>query len=330
MMAAHRPDPDQLLRRIELQEACDRRGRLKIFLGYAPRVGKSFQMFDEGRRRLERGQDVVVGAVQSRGSEELASLLSRFEITSLNGILKRKPQVCLVDELAADDRWKDVQELLEHGITVLTAINLQYVAEYQDEIEKLTGKRAADSVPEDFIRSADEIVVVDAASQTRQLSTLREMALLLAAEVVESQLQRYMDANGIEESWGIQERILVCLTARSDARAMLQTAQYAAERFHGLLFAVYVTGRDLPREAQQALDQNLSLARKLGAEVQLLKGADPIDAIIKFARQQRVTQIYIGHTQQSSWRFWAANPVDRLIGAAEGIDVRIFPHGRTA
>jgi two-component system sensor histidine kinase KdpD len=156
------------------------------------------------------------------------------------------------------------------------------------------------------------------------------MALLLAAEVVESQLQRYMDANGIQQSWGTQERILVCLTARSEARPMLQTGRYAADRFHGQLLAVYVKNRELSREAQEVLEQNLDLARKLGADVQVLEGTDPIDAIIQFARQQRVTQIYIGHTQQSLWRFWAANPVDRLIEAAEGIDVRIFPHKRAA
>jgi two-component system sensor histidine kinase KdpD len=93
---------------------------------------------------------------------------------------------------------------------------------------------------------------------------------------------------------------------------------------------VYVKQNELIRGAQEMLDQNLELARKLGAEVHVLEGSDPMGAIIKFAREQRVTQIYIGHTQRSSWRFWAANPVDRLIEAAEGIDVRIFPHKRAA
>ncbi|HEY3837846.1 MAG TPA: hypothetical protein VGL72_14795 [Bryobacteraceae bacterium] len=355
-----RPDPDELLRKIEAEEAQARRGRLKIFVGYAPRVGKSFRMFDEGRRRAERGQDVVVGTVQMKGAEAIAPLLSHFETIPLqeagamdvDAILKRSPQVCLVDELASDNppgsphahRWQDVEQLLDRGINVVSAINLQYIAEIQPEIEKLTGRRAPRSVPQSFIRSADEIVVVDVPPEdlhsdtarsegslsARQLSNLRELALLLAAEVVETQLQRYMDAHGIRQSWGTQERILVCMTSRSEARSMLQSASYAADRFHGHLMTVYVKTTELTRGAQEVLDQNLDLARKLGAEVHILEGSDPMGEIIKFAREQRVTQIYIGHTQRSSWRFWVANPVDRLIEAAEGIDVRIFPHQRAA
>lgn len=351
-----RPDPEQLLRLVEQQEAAARRGRLKIFLGYAPRVGKSMRMFDEGRRRLERGQDVVIGSIQQRGVEHLAALLPLFEIIPLlpenamdvDAILRRKPGVCLVDELAASNppgsprpsRWQDVALLLENGITVVTAINLQFIAELQDEIERITGKRARAAVPQAFIQSADEIVVVDVPpedlgnqqtnAEQRHLSSLREMALLVAAEVVESQLQRYMEAHGMQRSLGTQERILVCITPRSEARSMLQTGRYAADRFHGRLLAVYVNNRELTREAQELLDQNLDLARKLGAEVHTLTGSDPIQEIMNFARQQRVTQIYIGHTQQSSWSFWKANPVDRLIAAADGIDVRIFPHHRAA
>jgi two-component system sensor histidine kinase KdpD len=354
-----RPDPEELLRKIEAEEAQARRGRLKIFLGYAPRVGKSFRMFDEGRRRAERKQDVVVGALQSKGADDLTPLLANFEVIPLAGgaidvdaIMRRAPQVCLIDELASDNppgsqrehRWQDVEALLDQGINVISAVNLQYIAELQPEIEKLTGRRRPRSVPQSFIRSADEIVVVDVPPEdlhneggrpesnlsARQLSSLRELALLLAAEVVESQLQRYMDAHGIRQTWGTQERILVCMTPRSEARAMLQAGRYASDRFHGHLMAVYVKQRELIREAEETLEQNLELARRLGAEVNVLEGADPMGAIIKFAREQRVTQIFIGHTQRSSWRFWAANPVDRLIEAAEGIDVRIFPHRRAA
>jgi two-component system sensor histidine kinase KdpD len=353
-----RPDPEDLLRKIEAAEAQSHRGRLKIFLGYAPRVGKSFRMFDEGRRRAERGQDVVVGAVQTKGVEDIASLLDHFEIIPLapsgsidiEAILRRAPQACLIDELANDNpsdsphahRWQDVDQLLCQGINVISAINLQYIEELQPEVERITGRRASRSVPQSFIRSADEIVVVDIPAEdlhtagarsdltARQLSNLREIALLLAAEVVEGQLQRYMDAHGIRQSWGTQERILVCFTPRSEARAMLQAGRYAADRFHGHLMTVYVKQNELSRGAQEMLDQNLELARKLGAEVHILEGADPMGEIVKFAREQRVTQIFVGHTERSSWRFWEANPVDRLIQAAEGIDVRIFPHKRAA
>lgn len=346
-----RPDPDELLRQIQAQEDHEARGRLKIFLGYAPRVGKSERMFDEGRRRLKRGQDVVIGAIQTKGSAELDRMIAEFEVIpcgdAVDGeaILKRQPQVCLIDELARDNppgsrfehRWQDVEELLSHGINVVGAINLQHVREQQDAVERITGRRAAQSVPVSFVNSADELVIVDVPPEEAtsnltpdQLSQLRELALLLAAQVVEEQLQRYMDAHGIHQSWGTQERILICITPRSSARAMLESGARATLRFHGQMLAVYVKQGELSREADEALQANLEYARKLGAEVHVLEGADPIAVILAFAAEERITQVYIGHTQRAAWKFWQRNPVDRLIQAAEGIDVRLFPHTSAA
>ena len=356
-----RPNPEELLRQIEAQEADEARGRLKIFLGYAPRVGKSLRMFDEGLRRLKRGQDVVIGAIQTKGSKDLESHLPEFEVIApsrvdgaeavdVDAILKRHPQVCLIDELAKDNppgcrfnhRWQDVEEIRAHGINVVGAINLQHVCEQQDAVERITGRRASNSVPSSFIYSADEIVIVDVPAEEvdndrgparltpEQLSQLREVALLLAAQVVEEQLQRYMDAHGIRQSWGTQERILVCITPRSSARPMLESGARATARFHGQMLAVYAKQGELSREAEEALQNNLEYARKLGAEVHLLEGGDPISAIMDFAREQRITQVFIGHTQQPAWKFWAQSPVDRLIKAAEGMDVRLFPHARHA
>ncbi len=351
-----RRDPEELLRQIQAQEAHEHRGRLKIFLGYAPRVGKSLRMFDEGRRRRKRGQDVVVGLIQAKGSDDVAELIREFEVVpclsvpygealDVDAVLKRAPQVCLVDELAKDNppscrnayRWQDVEEIRDHGINVVGAINLQHIREQQDAVERITGRRSASSVPQSFIESADEVVIVDVPAEDltqsagpgnlnpAQLSELRELALLLAAQVVEQQLQRYMESHGILQSWGTQERILVCITPRSSARDMLASGARAATRFHGQLLAIYVKQRDLTREAEEMIERNLDTARKLGAEVHVIEGADPIDAIIKFAREQRITQVFIGHTQQAAWKVWARSPVDRLINEAEGMDVRIFP-----
>jgi two-component system sensor histidine kinase KdpD len=345
-----RPDPEELLRQIQAQEDHEARGRLKIFLGYAPRVGKSERMFDEGRRRLKRGQDVVVGAIQSKGSAELEQMIREFEVipplriggvdaVDVDSILDRHPQVCLIDELARDNppgsrfnhRWRDVEELRAHGINVVGAINLQHICEHQDAVQGITGRRSAHSVPASFINSADELVIVDAATDnTGQLSQLRELALLVAAQVVEEQLQRYMDAHGIHQSWGTQERILICITPRSSARRMLESGARATERFHGHMLVVYVQQGELSREAEETLQANLDSARKLGAEVHVLDGGDPISAIVDFAREQRITQVFIGHTQRPAWRFWERNPVDRLIQAAEGMDVRLFPHTTAA
>jgi two-component system sensor histidine kinase KdpD len=345
-----KPTPEELLRRIESEESNERRGRLKIFLGYAPRVGKSRRMFDEGVRRKRRGQDVVVGAIQSRGAADLAEKIACLEVVGgdtldLERILQRHPQICLVDELAKDNppgsrhpqRWQDVQEILRHGIQVITAVNIQYIEEMQDAVEEITGKRAIHTVPKSFIASADEIEVVDApedelapaddhSAETRaRLSRLREAALCLAAEVIDAQLERYMGLHGIRQAWGTQERILVCLTPRSNAATMLESGRRNADRFHGQLFAVYVAQENLERRKQEALDRNLALARDLGAETHILTASDPVDAILRFAEEHRITQIFIGHSQKSRWTPWVRQPADRVIDAAEGMDVRIFP-----
>ena len=355
-----RPDPEELLRRVESEERQTRRGRLKIFLGYAPRVGKSSRMFDEGQRRKNRGQDVVVGGVQVKGSENLSGKLAAFEVIppldlgpqgkalDVQAILQRSPRGCLVDELAYDNppsapcgkRWQEVEQLLNQGINVITCINLQHVEEQQDAVEHITGRRASCSVPEAFVRSADEIVIVDVPPEDleqndnrdpRQLSQLRELALLLAAEVVESQLQRYIASHGIQQSWGMQERIMVCVTPRSNVRAMIESGRRNTDRFHGQLLAAYVKQVDLSREAEESLEKNLEYARKLGAEVHVLEAVkDPVSQLIEFALSQRVTQMFVGHTQKPAWAFWAGNPLKKLIQAAEGMDVRIFPPARNA
>ncbi|MGB9456648.1 MAG: hypothetical protein WCB12_11420 [Bryobacteraceae bacterium] len=357
-----RPDPEELLRRVQAGERRQKRGRLKVFLGYAPRVGKSFRMFDEGRRRKQRGQDVVIGALQGNLTPELETITADLEVIppvreryagrewdviNLADIFRRHPWTCLIDGLAFDNppgsrnphRWQDVEELLERGIAVITAVNLQHIQEKQDAVERITGKRAANSVPEEFLLEADEIEVVDAPTEAligrahdvsmpdpRQLAELREMALLLAADVVERQLRDYLDDHGIAVRWGAQERILVCLTARSNARAMLESGHRNALRFHGALLAAYVEHSRLDAADQRRLDSNLDLARQLGADVHCLHNDDFVDAILDFAHEQRVTQVFLGHTGRER-RWWEVrSAVDRLIDAAEDFDVRLFPH----
>jgi two-component system sensor histidine kinase KdpD len=358
-----RPDPEALLRQVEAEETSEHRGRLKIFLGYASRVGKSFRMFDEGRRRKQRGQDVIVGAVQSKRSPELDRLLGTleviptlkvaikgrdYEVLDVAAILKRHPEVCMVDELAYDNppgsrnskRWRDVRELIHNGITVVTAVNLQHIAEQQDAVEKITGKRVTQTVPEKFIRTADEIVLVDTPPEelrnrgaapgmadTYRLSTLRELALLLAAEVVDGQLQRYLQSHGIEMLLGSQERILVCITPRSNARKMLESGRRNADRFHCDLLALYVEQSNLSKEDEAAVRSHIAFAKKSGAEVHYLPEQDSVPAIVEFARAHAVTQLFVGHSVPRGWReILSRNALDRLIQAAKGMDARIFPH----
>ncbi len=358
-----RPDPDLLLGRIELEEHQRSRARLKVFLGYASGVGKSFRMLDEGRRRAERGEDVVVGAVQSRLSPDLLDLLARFEMIpqvcaerggamDVQAIISRRPQVCLVDELAhrnPDDcanehRWQDVEQLLESGISVITAINLNHIEELREAVRQITGKEVRETVPKAFLLHAEEIAVVDAPPEQilerlgarsesdrlvaeRRLSELREMALLLAAEVVDRQLESYLEAHGVGHSARVHEKILVCVTPRANARAMIESGRRNAQRFRGELIVVYVRQPRLTGAGQSILESHLALAREAGARVEVLEGDEPVQAILQFARDNGVTQIFIGHSLQQNLRTRLfGGPVDRLIREAEDMDVRIFPH----
>ena len=344
METQFRRDPEQLLREIEQQERRARRGRLKIFLGYASGVGKSAKMLAEGVRRRERGEDVVIAAVQPKSSPEIEKLVSRHEVIptlkvdtkeviDIERILKRHPQVVVIDGLAYTnppgsrhaERWQEIEELLEAGISVITSVNLHYIRELQDEVGAITGKRPSETVPLDFLKRADDIEIVDAPAQA-QLSRLREMALLVAAEVVEDELRHYLQTHHIEEIWGTQERILVGLTPRSDARPILESGRRNADRFHGELFAAYVRQTNLSKEDESALERNLDIAREVGAIIKVLDGPDVVRALITFAREIGITQIFIGHSMRSDWwhRF-RGNPVERLIDLAEGIDVRVFP-----
>lgn len=356
-----RPSPEQLLRQVEAEERHVRRGRLKVFLGYASGVGKSFRMLDEGRRRAMRGQDVVVAATQQEASEEAVEVLKQLEIipprmdlatpcVDVNAVIARHPAVCLIDGLAYrnppgsrnQERWQDVEDLLEAGISVISTVNLQYIRERQPQVEAIRGKKVQDSVPESFVRTADDIEVVDAPPEycldrgdtaggadalARQLSELREIALVLAAEVVDSQLDTYLKRQGIEQSYGTHERILICITPRSNAELMIHRARRQADRFHGDLFAAYVEQDDLSPRDRDTLEKNLEAARRAKAHIEILHGEDPAEAIVRYAERQGITQIFVGHSQRTGfWQSLRPNPVERLILESSGIDVRIFPN----
>jgi two-component system, OmpR family, sensor histidine kinase KdpD len=360
-----RSDPDQLLRQVQAEESKQKRARLKIFLGYASGVGKSYRMLDEARRRHERGEDVVIGAAQDQQSKEIQALLRTLELVppletsdgqalDVEAVLRRRPQVCVIDPLAFKNppgsrhphRWQDVQELLQAGISVLSGINLLHIEEFREKVEAITGKHTTETIPKAFLLAADEIVIVDVPpdlclarigekltptgisnEQERQLSELRELALLLTAEVVEAQLESYLSAHGIEPLFGTQERILVCITPRSDALTMIASGKRNKERFHGELFVVYVRQPHLSADDQTAIDRYLAAAREAGAVVETLESSDPASAIIEFAHRKRITQIFLGHSLRRNWRDRLfGDPVQQLIRAAGGMDVRIFPH----
>jgi two-component system, OmpR family, sensor histidine kinase KdpD len=307
---------------------------------------------------------VVVGAVQPDLSPDVQQAIAALEVIPLkdvNGrpvmdvpaILQRRPSVCLVDGLAYDNppgsphesRWQDVEELLDAGISVITSVNLQHIKEKRDQVEAITGKHVSQTVPLGFLSTAHEIVMVDTPPDTamrisedgdpstvkrltqQQLSELREIALLLTADVVDKQLEDYLERHGIQELWGTQERILVCLSPHADAKRILESAARNRDRFHGELIAAHLKWSDSSPEEREKVKEGVELARAKNAEIVELDGEDPVDTILRFARRRGITQIYVGHKGRESWWERAfGTDLDRLIRAAEGFDVRVFPH----
>lgn len=361
MVEKGRKTPDELLREVQAEEAAATKGHLKIFLGYASGVGKSFRMLDEARRRRERGQDVVIGAVQPKVPPEVEGLMSKLEVIPLmtfgagtaidvEALMRRHPAVCFIDGLAYDNppglrnptRWQDVQDVVKAGIKVIGSINIQYIEELRERVEAVTGKHVNQTVPISFIKSADEIEIVDAPPEqpierspeeqgdagmrAQKLSKLREMALVLAADVVEYQLTDYLNRHGIKQQFATQERILVCMTPRANIHEMLETAEIIATKFHAETVVAYVKQPDLSTADHEALEAKLASARAAGAAIQILEGEDPVETLLDFARSRGITQLFIGHTHQSGIRarLWG-DPVDKLIRRSQGMDVRIFP-----
>lgn len=355
-----RKTPEDFLRECQAEEAVAQKGHLKIFLGYASGVGKSFRMLDEARRRHERGEDVVVGAVQPHVPPEVEPVLRKLEVMPLktvgNGtaidvdaLIARNPSVCIIDGLAYNNppglrnptRWQDVKDLLDAGIQVIASVNVQYIAELREQVEAITGKHIDQTVPLPFIQAADEIEIVDAAPvepmerspdeqlQARQyeerLSKLRELALVVTADVVDRQLNEYLECHGIKQQYGAHERILVCITPRANMQDMMASAQNVARRFHGDLIVAYVRQPNISPADQSALDARLAIANAAGAHVEVLEGDDPAETLLEFARSRGITQLFVGHSQRTGLARLRGSPLDRLIWEGYGMDVCVFP-----
>jgi two-component system sensor histidine kinase KdpD len=361
-MESRRRTPEEFLREVQAEEAAAAQGRLKIFLGYASGVGKSHRMLAEACRRRERGQDVVVGAIQRNVPPDVEVLLKKLEVIPLkstgqgtmidmDSLLRRRPKTCIIDGLAYDNppearnrsRWQDVQQLLDAGIYVIASVNIQYIAELSEQVAAITGKSVRETVPVAFIESASEIEIVDtpaeepiersggeqidASKRAQQLSRLRELALVLAADVVDHQLIAYLERYGMRQQFRTQERILVCITPRANIQEMLETALTIAGKFHAELIAAYVNQPNLSDADREALEQRLMIARGAGAHIEVLEGDDPVEAIVHFAGERGITQIFVGHSQRSDLKTRLfGSPINKLIQSSRGMDVRIFPH----
>ena len=351
-------------------------GTFRIYLGAAPGVGKTFAMLNEGNRRMGRGTDVVVGFVETHGrpstEEQIGDLEvvprkvieykgSRFEEMDVDAILARAPQVALVDELAHTNvpgsrntkRCEDVQELLAAGITVISTLNIQHLESVNDVVERITGVKQRETIPDAIVRRADQVELVDMAPEAIRrrmahgniypservdaalgnyfrpgnLAALRELALLWVADRVEEGLADYRDRHGIERPWETRERILVAITGSDDGDRLIRRGARIAARAHGDLVAVHVSSLDGGAQGSGAvLARQKLLVEELGGTVKEIAGDDVGEALVAAAKSLNATQIVLGATRRSRYaELMRGSVINRVIRASGvGIDVHVI------
>jgi two-component system, OmpR family, sensor histidine kinase KdpD len=358
-----------------------RRGRLRVYLGAAPGVGKTVAMLGEGHRRAERGQDVVVAFVETHGRAHTAAALEGLEQVprrrlahpaspgtvleemDVDAVLARAPRHALVDELAHTNapgsrhakRWEDVEELLTAGIDVTTTVNVQHLESLNDVVAQITGVRQRETVPDDVVRSADAIELVDMSPQALRrrlahgnvyaaervdaalsnyfrvgnLTALRELALLWTADRVDAALALYRAEQGIAEPWGARERVVVALTGGPEGDALVRRAARITQRAAGgELLALHVSRSDgLTGAAPDALARQRLLAESLGGSWHSVVGEDVATAILDFARGVNATHVVVGASRRSRLAAALSPGVgQRVIDGSGDIDVHVVTH----
>jgi two-component system sensor histidine kinase KdpD len=372
MIAEHRRPEDFL----ELVER-SKRGRLKVYLGFAAGVGKTFRMLEEAHALKKRGVDVVIGFIETHGREDTQKLVDGLEVVprkryeyrgvsieemDLEAVLARRPQVALVDEVAHTNapaakhrkRYQDVLELLDAGINVICAFNIQHLESLNDLVERSTGVTVRETVPDVFLKQADQVVTLDLAVEDllerlkagkiyaqdkiawalehffkdQNLATLRELAL---REVAESLDRAQAPAGSGPSRPSITPgRVMVCISSSSPrAGGLLRRGSRLAGRLNTDWFVVYVeTPREAPHlidaTAQRHLHSNIDMARELGAEVVRLRGEDVVATILDFAKSNGVSHLIVGRSAQPWWRrAFRRDVVQRLVDESTGIDLHI-------
>jgi len=371
-----RPSPDCLLRRAQESE----RAKLRVYVGAAAGVGKTYQMLEDAHQLKEQGIDVVIAVVETHGRIETKEQVKDLEIVppqkleyrgntfeemDLNAVIARRPAVAIVDELAHtniegarnEKRYEDVLELLENGISVITAVNIQHVESLNDVITRTTGVNVRETVPDCFFGRADEVIDVDVSIDTlrtrlRQgkiysiekieqalnnffrkgnLATLRELALRQVAQQQANKDHEYREREGLENPV-IPEKIMVCVASRGSAKKILRVGARIAGRFATDDWAaVYVEtpneepGRITP-ETYANLQENITFAETLGAKVVKLKSNNVADALLEYAREHGITHVIFGQSARTRWDiFWRGSVINRFLAEVKDAAVHVIP-----
>jgi len=371
----NRPTAESLLAKLKESE----QPKLRVYIGAAAGVGKTYQMLEDAHLLKKQGVDIVVAFVEAHGRVDTEAMIGDLECVPLreieyrgvtlremdvDAVIARRPEIAIVDELAHTNipgskhhkRYEDVLELLDADISVITAVNIQHIESLNDVVARTTGVKVRETVPDSFLRQADEVVNVDVSVDTlrtrlRQgkiyriekieqaltnffrkgnLSALRELALRQLAEDQAAKAQDYREREGLEQAV-IPEKVMVAIASRGGAKKLLRIGSRIAGRLASDWYAVYV---ETPREEPGRIDpkdyvslaESLRFAEELGAKVVKLKGANVADALIDFARREGVTHVIFGQSARSRWDIlFRGSVINRFLNEARDATVQVVP-----
>ena len=370
-----RRSPESLL--AKLQE--EGKARLHVYIGAAAGVGKTYRMLEEAHELNRQGVDVVLALIETHGridTETLIDVLERvplkrieyrgaiFEELDVDAVIARRPAVAIVDELAHTNmpgskhqkRYEDVIDLVDAGISVITAVNIQHIESLNDAVARITGVKVRETIPDTFLQRADEVIDIDVSVETlrtrlRQgkvygvekiqqalnnffrkgnLTALRELALRQVADDQAAKAHNYREQEGLEPA-AIPEKVMVAMASRGSAKRILRAGSRIAGRLASDWFAVYVEtpseepGRIDPHD-HALLEENIRFARELGAKVVKLKGRRIADALIEFARREGITHVVFGQSARSRWDVLLhGSVINRFLGEVRDASVHVVP-----
>jgi two-component system, OmpR family, sensor histidine kinase KdpD len=355
------------------------RARLRVYIGAAPGVGKTYKMLEDAHELKRQGSDVVIALIEPHGRADTLARVGDIEqlpqrqieyrgVTlkemDLDAVKKRRPQFAVVDELAHtnapgsihEKRYEDVLELLDAGINVITAVNIQHIESLNDAISSTTGVRVRETIPDWVLKRADEVVNVDVSVETlrsrlRQgkiydqvkieqaltnffrtgnLTALRELALRQLASDQAGKAQEYRQREGLDRPV-IPEKVMVAMASRGSARTLLRVGSRIAGRLATDWYAVYVeTPKEEPGRIKPddhvALVDNIRFAKQLGAKVVKLKGSRVSDELVEFARREGITHVVFGQSARTRWDLLVhGSIVDRFLRDVRNATVQIVP-----